>query len=184
MPIDMGQASDRSTLVNSDKIHENAINKFNWSSIDHLDHFDVDSNFHYEGWIYPNVYVDGMQTLMMQGKFDKAKDLALQAYDFQPKVIKSMRQVYSNSVLLDTLVKVKEIEKAKSLASKQLKAINENLDFQYEIAKKSKMGFDPISVELGIASLERYIPSLKELGDANLLAEAKRLDKKYKDIWM
>jgi hypothetical protein len=65
-----------------------------------------------------------------------------------------------------------------------LKAINENLDFQYEIAKKSKMGFDPISVELGIASLERYIPSLKELGDANLLAEAKRLDKKYKDIWM
>ncbi|WP_099370588.1 protein O-mannosyl-transferase family [Sphingobacterium sp. 1.A.5] len=184
MPIDMGQASDRSTLVNSDKIHENAINKFNWSSIDYLDHFDVDSNFHYEGWIYPNVYVDGMQTLMMQGKFDKAKDLALQAYDFQPKVVKSMRQVYSNSVLLDTLVKVKEVEKAKSLASKQLKAINENLDFQYEIAKKSKMGFDPISVELGIASLERYIPSLKELGDANLLAEATSLDKKYKDIWM
>jgi len=183
-PVDMGQPSDKLSLVNSEKIYDNAINKFQWSSIKDLKHFDVDSNLYYEGWVYPNVYSDAMQTLVKQGKMEKAKELALRAYDFQPKEVKSMRQTYSNAVLLDTLVKVKEIDKAKLLAGKQLKAINENLDFQLAIARKSKIGFDVLSIQLGLAALEQYIPVLKELGDEQLLVQATRMDKKYKEVWM
>ncbi|OYD40598.1 glycosyltransferase family 117 protein [Sphingobacterium cellulitidis] len=184
MPVDMGQSSNGSGLINAEKIYDNAINKFQWSNINSLEHFDVDSNQYYENWVFPNVYTDGMQTLLNQGKMKEAKELALQAYDFQPKETKSMRQAYYNSVLLDTLVKVKEVDRAKLLAGKQLKAIQENLDYQLAIYEKVSSGYNQIAIQLGLYALDQYVPILKELGDEKLLAEASRMDKKYKSIWM
>ncbi|GEM68235.1 membrane protein [Sphingobacterium mizutaii NBRC 14946 = DSM 11724] len=184
MPVDMGQSSKGSGLINADKIYDNAINKFEWSNINTLEHFDVDSNQYYEGWIYPNVYTDGMQALVNQGKMKEARQLALQAYDFQPKETKSMRQTYYNTVLVDTLLKVKEVDKAKVLAGKQLRAIRENLDYQLAIFQKANRGYDAISIQLGLAALDQYVPIMKELGDEQLFAEASRLDKKYKAVWL
>src|SRR5690606_11137853 len=94
MPVDMGQSSKGNGLINADKIYDNAIHKFEWSNINKLEHFDVDSNQYYEGWIYPNIYTDGMQALVNQGKLKEAREFALKAYYFQPKETKSMRQTY------------------------------------------------------------------------------------------
>lgn len=184
VPVDIGQPSERSSLVNVDKLYDNAVNKFEWSSINKLNYFDVDSNQYYENWVYPNVYADGMQNLLKQGDMDKAKQLALKAYEFQPKVSKSMQLSYSNVVLLDTLVKVKEIEKAKMLAKKELLAIAENLNYQVAITKKNSRGYDLMSIRLGLAAIEDYLPILKELGDENLVALANDMDKKYKAVWL
>lgn len=184
MPVDMGQSSKGNGLINADKIYDNAIHKFEWSNINKLEHFDVDSNQYYEGWIYPNVYTDGMQALVNQGKLKEARELALQAYDFQPKETKSMRQTYYNTVLVDTLLKVKEVDRAKMLAGRQLEAIKENLDYQLAIFQKVNRGYDSISIQLGLAALDQYVPILKELGDEQLMAEASRLDKKYKAVWL
>jgi len=184
MPVDMGQPADKQSLINADKIYANAIDKFQWSGIKDLNYFDTDSNSYYEGWVYPNVYVDGMQALMNQGKHEKARELALKAYDLQTKEVKTMRQSYTNAILLDTLVKVKEIDKAKLLARKHLKAIGENLDYQLAISQKSRSGFDFMAIQLGVAALDQYIPILREMGDKQILAEATRMDKKYKEAWM
>lgn len=184
VPVDIGQPSERSSLVNVDKLYDNAVNKFEWSSINKLNYFDVDSNQYYENWVYPNVYADGMQTLLKLGNMDKARKLALKAYEFQPKVSKSMQLSYSNVVLLDTLVKVKETDKAKMLAKKELRAIEENLNYQVAITKKTSRGYDLMSIRLGLAAIEDYLPILKELGDENLIALANDMDKKYKAVWL
>lgn len=184
VPVDIGQPSERSSLVNVDKLYDNAVNKFEWSSINKLNYFDVDSNQYYENWVYPNVYADGMQTLLKLGNMDKARQLALKAYEFQPKVSKSMQLSYSNVVLLDTLVKVKETDKAKMLAKKELRAIEENLNYQVAITKKTSRGYDLMSIRLGLAAIEDYLPILKELGDENLIALANDMDKKYKAVWL
>lgn len=184
MPVDVGQPNDRPSLVNAEKIYANAMEKFQWSDISDLDYFDVDSNFYYDNWIYSDVYESGMYALVQQGETGKAKQLALKAYAFQPKNVRSARQSFSNVVLLDTLVKVKEMDKAKMLATKHLKAIVENLDYQAAILQKANTGYDLYAIRLGVGALEQYLPILKELGDEQLLATATQMDKKYKAVFM
>ena len=184
MPIEAGQPEDRPSLVNGDQIYTNVMERFRWSSINSLAYFDVDSNFYYQGWILPEVYEKGMASLLSQGKTDMAKDMALKAYDFQPKQVTSMRHSYTNAAVVDTLYKVKEVTKAKAFGTKNLQAIDEQLAQQLAITSQVNHGFDIAQMQLGLAALERYSQIFTAAGDRTLLAKAKDLEKKYNQAWM
>jgi len=184
MPIEAGQPDDHQSLVNGDQIYSNVMERFQWSPISSLPYFDVDSNFYYQGWILPEVYEKGMASLMSQGKTDMAKDIALRAYEFQPKQVTSMRHSYTNAAVVDTLYKVKEVAKAKSFGTKNLLAIDEQLGQQLAITARVNHGFDITQMQLGLAALERYSRIFAAVGDQKLLAKAKDLEKKYNQAWM
>ena len=94
-----------------------------------------------------------------------------------------MRQSYLNAILADTLVKVKELDKAKELAAKNIKAIDEKLNYQKGIMEASE-GYDLYSIQLGLGALERYQAILKQIGDEGLVAEGNRVWSKYEQAWL
>ncbi len=184
MPVDLGQPAKESTLVNTDKIHQHVQKTYAWNDLSKIEHFDTDSNFYYEQWVFPKVYEQGIATLMEKGEVNKAKDLALQAYALQPKDVKSVRQTYLNSTVVDTLFKVKEVEKAQLMGNKNIKALDEYLNQQLTITKISKTGFDPYDIQLGMAAIERYLQIANEADDKQMLASLLMMQKKYEEAWM
>ncbi|MGH2622318.1 MAG: hypothetical protein ACRDE7_01510 [Sphingobacterium sp.] len=160
------------------------MDRFQWSPINSLAYFDIDSNFYYQGWILPEVYEKGMVSLLSQGKMEKAKDIALKAYDLQPKEISSMRHSYTNATVVDTLYKVKEVQKASTFGTKNLKAIEQQLDQQLAISVITNHGLDLGQMQLGLAALERYSQIFAAVGDQTLLAKAKALEHKYNQAWL
>ncbi|QBR13370.1 DUF2723 domain-containing protein [Sphingobacterium sp. CZ-2] len=184
MPVEVGQPADDTSLVNTEKLYSNVMEKFKWSDISTLDHFDTDSNKFYENWVFSNVYQQGIAQLMQQENFEHARNLALKAYDFQPKVNRSMRLSYLNGTVVDTLYKTKELEKANSLAKRNLQTIDELLNEQLLISKRSLGGADGYMIQLGLAALKNYEGILGSAKDESLLAEVKRMGDKYNSVWM
>lgn len=183
MPVEVGQETDHPSLLNTDAIYSNAVERFKWKDIKSLDHFDTDSNFIYESYIQPNLYAQGLENLVQQKKLSEAKKLALVAYSHQPKEPKSMRQTYLNTILTDTLVRVKELDKAKEMAAKNINAIDEQLNYQLGIMKAAAP-YDLYSIQLGLGALEKYQAILKDIGDASLIAEGNRVWSKYEQAWL
>lgn len=183
MPVEVGQQADDATLINTEAIYTNAVEKFKWTDIKNLDYFDTDSNFIYDSYVQPNLYAQGLESLLQKNKLPEAKKLALVAYEHQPKEPKTMRQTYLNAILADTLVKVKELDKAKELAAKNIKAIDEKLNYQKGIMEASE-GYDLYSIQLGLGALERYQAILKQIGDEGLVAEGNRVWSKYEQAWL
>ncbi|MGO3240825.1 MAG: glycosyltransferase family 117 protein [Sphingobacteriaceae bacterium] len=184
LPVELGQDDGVSSLVNTDRIHHHATKNFQWSGLQELGHLDTDSNVYFENWIYPQVYADGLRSLLQQGQMEKAKELAIAALAFQPTKGGSMRQRYSNTVVLDTLVEVGESERATSLAQKELHEIRKHMDYQLAITEQNGAVFDRLTVRLGMAALEIYEPILRKLGNEKLRLEATQLRNRYREVWL
>ncbi|MBE8722789.1 protein O-mannosyl-transferase family [Sphingobacterium pedocola] len=184
MPVELNQVSDEITLVNSDTLHRNITQKYGWGNMNTLDYFDPDSNFMYENFILSNVFVNSLTSLMTENKFDQAKEVALIAYDNMPKKVSSMKQAYFNSVIVDTLYKTKELEKARLLTDKNLRFVDEELNYNYAVMQDKKAALDGREVRLGFASLDNYQKILSDAGDEKLLAATVALNDKYKKIYL
>ncbi|MFZ4261853.1 DUF2723 domain-containing protein [Sphingobacterium sp. HJSM2_6] len=184
LPVEVGQPDIESTLVNTDKLYDHVKHTYAWGDISTISHLDTDSNFYYENWVFPKVYQQGLAALMQAGETEKAKDLALKAYDFQPEVIQTVRQAYMNSIVVDTLYKVAEVEKAKLLGNKNINALDEYLNQQLAITKKANVGFDPYVIQLGLATLDRYLEVAQQAKDEQMLASLVQMQKKYQEAWM
>lgn len=183
MPVEMGQAADEPTLTNTEALYANAVKKFKWSDLKKLNFLDTDSNFMYDTYIQPNLYAYGLEALMQEGKVAQAKDLALVAYQHQPKQPKNLRQSYFNTVLTDTLIRVKELDKAKEIASINIQQIDEQLHYHYAISKESQ-AFNPQNIQLGLAALDRYRALVNQLGDKQLIDRTQKIWKFYEDVWL
>lgn len=184
LPVELGQDDGVSSLVNTDRIHRHAVDNFQWSGLQEQGQLDTDSNVYFENWVYPHVYVDGLTGLLKQGQMEKAKELAIAAFEFQPASGGSMRQRYSNTVVVDTLVEVGESDRATSLAQKELHEIRKHMDYQLAITQQNRTVFDLSTVRLGLAALERYEPILQKLGNERLRSEAAQLRGRYHEVWL
>lgn len=184
MPVEVGQAANAPSLVNTDKIYSNVMDKYRWPNISSINHLDTDSNTFFEGWAYANVYQQGINQLMAQNKTKQARDLALKAYDLQPKRIKSAKLTYLNATVVDTLYKTQELEKAKSLANRNIAALDELLNQQLLITSKGMHGFDGYTIHLGMEALTRYKAIGESAKDEALVAQVNRMEERYKQAWM
>ncbi|GGH09158.1 DUF2723 domain-containing protein [Sphingobacterium alkalisoli] len=184
MPVELNQIADDNTLINSDTLHRNITQKYKWGNIHELDHFDPDSNFMYENFILSNVFVNSLTSLMTENKLDKAKEVALIAYDNMPKKVSSLRQVYLNSVIVDTLYETSELDKARLLTDKNLRFVEEEMNYNYAVMQGKNSALDERGVRLGLASLENYQKILSDADDEELLIVATALNDKYKNIYL
>lgn len=183
LPVELGQDADRVSLVNTDRIYQNATSKFQWTTLEHLGHLDTDSNAYFENWIFPEVYMTGLESLVKQNRMDQAKELADRALAFQPSVGGSVRQRYSNTVIVDTLVRLGESDRASALAKKELAEVGKHLDYQMAVAQQGGR-IDPTTVRVGMAALARYEPVLERLDQPDLITEFHRLKRRYDAVWL
>jgi hypothetical protein len=178
MPIENGQPQDEVSLVNTDTLYRNITLKYAYGSISALNHFDVDYRRFVQSYLFDNTINVALDTLVKENKLEEAKEIALLAVEHMPKRIVDIKQVHSNTVVVDTLIKIGEREHAEKLATRDIDYIESNLT--YLVGKADKLtAFDRLEVNTALDSLNRYKEITAALGNKQLIAQVNRMGDMY-----
>ena len=178
MPIEMNQPHDAITLVNTDSLYRNITEKYDWGNIKDLAHFDADYKNFVSTYFYDYTINEALDSLLKSGDTNKAGNVALMAYHNMPSKVISVRHAYQNTILVDTLFKTKESNKALVLANRDLKYVEEQLNYIHHIGNKLT-SFDAREVEMTVDTLNRYKRIAAEVGNKDLIAKVEAMEKKF-----
>ena len=182
MPVEHAQPEDRSSLVNSGALYSHITEKFKWGNISQVSHFDVDSKFTYENFVLPDIFGVTLKGLMRNQELEKAREVANIAYDAVPRTVSSMTQVYHNGIIIDTLYKTREIDKANEFAQRNVDFLTDELHYKTAVYQQ-KGEPDMRSIQLGMASIDMYKEILADADNPGLLASVDALDRKYRQVY-
>ncbi|HLS39061.1 MAG TPA: hypothetical protein VK023_12405, partial [Sphingobacterium bovisgrunnientis] len=178
MPIEKGQPQDEISLVNTDTLYRNVKSKYVYGSISNLKHYDIDYRRFVQSYLFDQTLNVALDTLITENRIQEAKEIALLAVNHMPKQIVDIKYVHSNAVVVDTLIKVRETEKAQKLATRDIDYIESNLN--YLVGKADKLtAFDRMEVNTALDSLKRYKEIVAALGDKQLIAQVSRMEERY-----
>lgn len=181
LPIEKGQPEDEISLVNTATLYHNVTSKYVYGNIAMMNHFDVDYRRFVQSYLFDQTINLALDTLIKEEKLNEARDVALLAVQNMPKKIIDIKHVHSNAIVVDTLIKVQENEKAQELASRDIAYIESNLT--YLVGKADKLtAFDRLEVDTTLDSLNRYKKIAATLGDEQLIAQVNRMEEWKKDI--
>lgn len=178
MPIEIGQPQDEISLVNTDTLYRNVKSKYVYGSISNLKHYDIDYRRFVQSYLFDQTLNVALDTLIKENRIQEAKEVALLAVNHMPQENVDIKHVHSNAIVVDTLIKVKEMEKAQKLATRDIAYIESNLN--YLVGKADKLtAFDRMEVNTALDSLNRYKEIAAALGDKQLIAQVSRMEERY-----
>lgn len=178
MPIEKEQPENEISLVNTDTLYRNVTSKYVYGSISDLEHYDVDYRRFVQSYLFDKTVNLTLDSLVKEERLQEAKNVALLALQHMPKRIVDIHHVQSNAVVVDTLIKVKEKEKAQLIASRDIDYIESNLN--YLVGKADKLtGFDRLEINTTVDSLNRYKEIANALGNEKLITQVQRIENKY-----
>ncbi|MCA5004373.1 glycosyltransferase family 117 protein [Sphingobacterium bovistauri] len=178
MPIEKGQAQDEISLINTDTLYRNITTKYAYGSISTMKHFDVDYRRFVQSYLFDKTINMALDTLIKEEKMNEAKEIALLTVREMPSRVINIQQVYSNAVVVDTLIKVGERKYAEKLAKRDIAYIDKHLN--YLSAKVDKLtAFDRFELETTVDSLNRYKVISLALDNKQLITQVQRMEDRY-----
>lgn len=178
MPVERGQAQDGITLVNADTLYRNITSKYVYGNISKMSHYDVDYRRFVQSYLFDKTINVALDALVKENRTDEAKAIALLAVQNMPNRLVDIHHVSSNTVVVDTLIKVKEQQLAERLAKQNVEFIDQHLN--YLVGKMNKLtAFDRFELETTVDSLKRYKEIILELDNKPLLAQVQRMEERY-----
>jgi hypothetical protein len=178
MPIEKEQPENEISLVNTDTLYRNVTSKYVYGSISDLKHYDVDYRRFVQSYLFDKTINLALDSLVKEERLQEAKHVALLALQHMPKRIVDIHHVQSNAVVVDTLIKVNEKEKAQLVASRDIDYIESNMN--YLVGKADKLtGFDRLEINTTLDSLNRYKEIANALGNEKLIAQVQHIQNKY-----
>lgn len=178
MPIENGQPQDEVSLVNTDTLYRNITLKYAYGSISAMNHFDLDYRRFVQSYLFDQTINLALDTLVKENRMEEAKEIAMLAMNHTPRRIVDIKHVHSNTVVVDTLIKLGEREHAEKLAIRDIDYIESNLN--YLVGKADKLtAFDRLEVNTALDSLNRYKEITVALGNKQLIAQVSRMEDMY-----
>jgi hypothetical protein len=178
MPVEKGQLHDEISLVNTDTLYRNITSKYAFGSISTMKHFEVDYRRFVQSYLFDKTINVALDTLIKEEKIQEAKEIALLAVQHMPYRIVDIKNVLSNSVVVDTLIKVGEHIEAEKLAKRDIDYIDKHLN--YLSGKLDKLtGFDRFELETTVDSLNRYKAITIALNNKELIAQVQKMEDRY-----
>lgn len=178
MPVEVNERNESQSFVpNVDIIYDNIMNKYNWGNIANTRYLDPDS-YRYLGMFAGSIFGETAEHLLLMGKENEARNVINKAYENLPKRTYEMREAYSYLTLVDVMYKISETTKANEIVQRNLKYIEENLDYYLNIAEK-KPNLEYHNIRIGLSGIRHYGDVLARTGEKILQQEVQRLLKKY-----
>lgn len=181
MPIDANQVSEYVSLVNEDSLYRNIMENYRWGNIANIQHYDTDYKTFVNHYFWEETIGLALDTLNKQGDLVRAKDIADLAIANMPKKIINTQQVYANSYIVDTLLRVKDEKRALVLANRDLKFLDQHFNYLKENGNRLS-GFDIREVHLVVDTLDRYKIIAESSQNKELMAGVSKLDK-YRELF-
>jgi hypothetical protein len=178
MPVEAEQPDAQISLVNVDTLYKNISQKYQWGNIAGMNHFDHDYRSFVNSYLFGETFNVALDTLIREGRMEEGRLVAVLAYENMPKKIVSGEHVFNNTVVVDTLFKTDEKNRAFALADKSLTYIDDQLNY-YHALGNNLSAFDIRDMRLVVASLENYRKIVHEVGDEQLIARIKKLTVRY-----
>lgn len=180
MPIEADQVDDRVSLLNEDTLYRNITEKYHWGNIANTKHFDTDYKTFVNHYFWEETIGMALDTLSKRGDLQKAKDIATLAIANMPSKIINTQHVFNNSYVVDTLLKVKEEDKALKLANKGLDYLDQQFAYLESVGNRLE-GFDVRELQLAVDTLDRYKAISEVNNNQVLIARINSLKVKYTD---
>ena len=181
MPIEAQQPDNQMSLVNTDTLFKNITENFRWGNIAQMKHFDQDYRSFANRYLFGETVRLALDTLIQEGNMKQGKEVALLAYEKMPEKIVNMEHLYDNAVVVDTLFKVEEQERASILANNSLKYLDEQLRYYQSVGDKLST-FDIRNMRLAVESLESFKQVVHNAKNADLIARVSGIEKRYKEL--
>lgn len=178
MPIDVQQPESQISIINTDTLFENITTKFKWGNIANMDHFDNDYSLFVNKYLFRQTLGVAMDSLVREGKLEQGGQVALLANEYMPERIVNSEHAYINSIVVDTLLKTEQLERASKLADKSLDYIDEQLGY-YHAVDNNLSPFDMREVNLTMQALERYKDIAITAKNKELIAKANAIEQRY-----
>ncbi len=164
-------------LVDADTVYKNIKTKYAWGNLNSLNHVDPESS-RYVSLVLDQIYNPTIFAFMRDQQFDKAREMAVSAYEQMPKRIFSMMESASYSSVADSLYKLGEAEKGQELASRNLNYIDEQLSYFHSIAQIKPNG-EYRNSQIGLYLLNEYEKIAAASADPTLLKKVEAIKSKY-----
>ncbi|MHC8948488.1 DUF2723 domain-containing protein [Sphingobacterium hungaricum] len=181
MPVQSESANANQHLVNTDTLYKNIKENYVWGNYGKLNHVDVDSRFLMSNFVMNRIFGQSMRSLLAKNELQKAKEIALIAYDNLPKRIESPREIYNTMDIVDTLYKTKENQLATNLVERNVQYLRDRMDYVEAVSMDIHTSLDMETIEFTFASLERYKQVLSENNEVALLNKVSALSDTYKN---
>ena len=178
MPIDVQQQEDRVSLVNEDSLYRNIMEKYKLGNIAQLNHYDTDYKIFVNRYLWEETIALALDTLNKKGDLTKSNDIAQLAWANIPRKIINTQQVQVNSYIVDTLLRVKDNNKALKLAEVGLDYLDQRFAYLESIGK-GLSGFDVNELQLAVDTLDRYKYIASLHGNTNLITRINNLEARY-----
>jgi len=183
MPID-AKLSEGESLINIDKLYKNIVEKYAWGNIHQATYIDTDS-FRFAGMYAEEIFGKAARTLFAQGKTEKARQVAVKAFNELPQRLYSMADVTSYVDVIDTLYKTGESKFANQLVDRNLKFLTEHMDYYQQLATdKPETGLEVQNIKIALDSVDRYERILANTKEKDRYAYVADLSRKYKMIYL
>jgi hypothetical protein len=178
MPIEKGQPKNEISLVNTDTLYRNITTKYQYGNIATLGHYDVDYRRFVQTYLFEQTINVALDTLLEENKIEQAKEIALLAVNNMPQRVVDINHVLSNTIVVDTLLKVDEKDIAEKIAVRDIDFIADNMDY---LARKGNLlsAFDQMELRTSVDSLSRYKEIALAFDNKNLIAKVKKIEDKY-----
>jgi len=178
MPVEKDQPQNEISLVNTDTLYHNINSKYAFGSIADMYHFDVDYRRFVQSYLFDKTINVALDTLIKEEKMQEAKEVALLAVENMPKRIIDIKHVHSNSIVIDTLIKVGEQRQAEKLVKRDIDYIDKHLNYLF--GKIDRLtAFDRFELETTVDSLNRYKEITTVLGNKQLIAQVRNIEERY-----
>ena len=186
MPIKHAETTEEVSRdnANTDAMYDNTMNKFKWGNIHAAKYLD------HESYGMINVIINNFTTLanslLAEGKKDKARKVMNKAYEVIPKRIYTQRQALQRYLLGELLFKVGEEEKGSQIFNDNLTYITEYINYYFAIAE-SKKYLEQENSQLGMYTLHNMQLVAKEFNQKELNTKLEntfdKLEKRYMQVF-
>lgn len=183
MPIEAKLAEGES-LINVDNLYKNIVEKYAWGNIHQATYIDTDT-FRFAGMYAEEIFGKAARTLLAQGKTEKARQVAIKAFNQLPQRLYSMSDVTSYADVIDTLYKTGETKFANQLVDRNMKFLSEHMDYYQQLAiDKPDAGLEVRNIKTAIDSVDLYERILAGTREKERYTYVADLGRKYKKMYL
>nr|WP_315402570.1 DUF2723 domain-containing protein [uncultured Sphingobacterium sp.] len=183
MPIE-AKLEKGESLINVDKLYKNIVDKYAWGNIHQATYLDTDS-FRFAGMYAEEIFGKAARTLLAKGETEKARQVAVKAFNELPQRLYSMSDVTSYGDVIDTLYKTGEIKFANQLVDRNMKFLTEHMDYYQQLAiDKPENGLEVQNIRMALDSVDLYERILSNTKEKDRYAYIAELSNKYKKMYL
>lgn len=123
--------------------------------------------------------------MLAKGETEKARQVAVKAFNELPQRLYSMSDVTSYGDVIDTLYKTGEIKFANQLVDRNMKFLTEHMDYYQQLATdKPENGLEVQNIRMALDSVDLYERILANTKEKDRYAYIAELSNKYKKMYL